>query len=424
MKNVNSRVGRWYLDLTGYQFNVYYRPGPENIDADWLSRNPAKETFGFNCEKSQATTNFITKENVTNHQLKFIRELTSEYDIQILDDETIIQHQQKFGRILKKTKTIDGVIFKLVKGKKLIYITDSLVPELLEKFHNTFGHVGTKQMNLLISRNYYIENASKIIKEFVDRCATCAKNKTRFGKSLGQLSRIGPATKPLEIVSIDTVGGFSNFGSKNRKYLHIAVDSFSRYVWTLCSNTQEEKDFEKLINIVQTQTNSKVELVVADLYSAINSKGFKKFLKDNNSEYLFTTPDAAQSNGLVERVNQTLVNRIRCNYNERKDRKKTWTTCVKEEIPKYNSTPHTVTGYPPEYLLHGILKETAFIENPIESIEIARKIAYEKSERNHLANSLRYNKKKKPTEFEVGDFVYIKNKNKISRRKLEEFRSI
>lgn len=60
------------------------------------------------------------------------------------------------------------------------------------------------------------------------------------------------------------------------------------------------------------------------------------------------------------------------------------------------------------------------MENPVPELDEARKLAAERTESSHLQNCYRYNKRRNPIEFQVGDLVYIKNKNKIARRKLEE----
>lgn len=129
------------------------------------------------------------------------------------------------------------------------------------------------------------------------------------------MSHLGPATKPFEIVSIDTIGGFG--GSRSTKtYLHLLVDHFTRYAYILTSKTQNSSDFKKLVQKV-TKDN-KIGMILSDQYPGINSRDFKNFLHEENIPIIFTAVNAPFSNGLNERLNQTLVNKIRCQVNEKK----------------------------------------------------------------------------------------------------------
>ncbi|GBP16499.1 hypothetical protein EVAR_10070_1 [Eumeta japonica] len=92
------------------------------------------------------------------------------------------------------------------------------------------------------------------------------KNKHSF------IKENGPAEKPFQIMSIDTVGGFGG----NRS-----------------SKDQVIKDNE-------------VEILLSDQYPALNSKEFKKYLKDHSVNLIFTAVDSPFSNGINERLNQTL----------------------------------------------------------------------------------------------------------------------
>jgi hypothetical protein len=40
MKDRNSRVTRWYLELQPFRFCVRHKAGKENVTADYLSRLP------------------------------------------------------------------------------------------------------------------------------------------------------------------------------------------------------------------------------------------------------------------------------------------------------------------------------------------------------------------------------------------------
>lgn len=60
-------------------------------------------------------------------------------------------------------------------------------------------------------------------------------------------------------------------------------------------------------------------MLLTDQYSGINSREFKELLKKENIQMVFTAVDAPFSNGLNERLNQTLVNKIRCKIEEKKN---------------------------------------------------------------------------------------------------------
>lgn len=236
------------------------------------------------------------------------------------------------------------------------------------------------------------------------------------------MSQLGPATYPYEIVSIDTIGGFG--GSRStKKYLHLLVDHFTRYAHILTSKTQNANDFIRLIQSIIA--DNKIDMILSDQYPGINSKEFKDFLNRENIILTFTASNTPYSNGLNERLNQTLVNKIRCRTNEK--RKKTaWTTIAHECVERYNKTEHTVTGYSPQYLLEGT--NTAIIPEELKQkknhgdLLRDRKIALENTRKSHEYNKKVFDKNRKYHEFNVGDLVYVENSHRLNRKKLDELK--
>lgn len=72
-------------------------------------------------------------------------------------------------------------------------------------------------------------------------------------------------------------------------------------------------------------------MALTDQYPEINSKEFKDFLEEKEIPLIFTAVNSPFSNGLNERLNQTLVNKIRCTINEKKV---AWTTIAQESTKK------------------------------------------------------------------------------------------
>lgn len=165
--------------------------------------------------------------------------------------------------------------------------------------------------------------------------------------------------------------------------------------------------------------------MLSDQYPGINSKEFKDFLGEKNIPIIFTAVNAPFSNGLNERLNQTLVNKIRCKINENDKRKLAWSTIAHACIKKYNETEHTVTGFSPEYLLHGInssLLPEELRQNEHNNLNQDREVALKNSIRYHTYNKQLFDKHRENYKFEVGQQVYVENGNRLNRKKLDELR--
>jgi hypothetical protein len=68
--------------------------------------------------------------------------------------------------------------------------------------------------------------------------------------------------------------------NSSKQYIHLAIDHFTRYIWTISSKTQTSKDF------------------------SIKSKEFINFLSKQDVKVMFATTNCPQSN-------QTIVTSLR-----------------------------------------------------------------------------------------------------------------
>lgn len=401
--NIKARTDEELGDLTyylsQYNFRIKYNPGQTNQEADCLSRNPVLEP----CENSE---DFLKVVNLMN--LEIIKR----------DQHTNLDLQNRKLKYLLENE----IYYKQNRKRKKIILSEELSRTLIKEVHKTYCHIGRTQMINKITPFYTAKNIIENIKKFCDECDTCIKNKSRRKPKFGLMSHLGPATRPFEIVSIDTIGGFGGSRSTKR-YLHLLVDHFTRYAHVLTSRNQSASDFIKLIRNV-TQSHN-IDMILTDQYPGINSKEFKDFLQQNNITIVFTAVDTPFSNGLNERLNQTLVNRIRCKVNEG-DKKTAWTTIAHECVAKYNETEHTVTKFTPKYLLEGENVDILPLELKSictkENLKRDRQLAFENSMKSHNYNKRIYDKHKEEREFKVGDRVYVENGNRLNRKKMDELR--
>ncbi|XP_039306053.1 uncharacterized protein LOC120357968 [Solenopsis invicta] len=218
-----------------------------------------------------------------------------------------------------------------------------------------------------LSRNPVLEptrNLTENIKKICKTCEVCIKNKSRGQEKYGRMSQLGPATRPFEIMSMDTIGGFGGLRS-TKKYLHLLVDHFTRYAFIATSKTQNATDFIKLVkNVLETD---KIETILTDQYPGINSREFKEYLEENDVRLIFTA-----------------------------------------------------------YLLDGtdtsILPEELRREKHQEDWMKDKELALERTIKSHDYKKKLFDKNRKHHEFNTGDMVYIENGNRLNRKKLDDLR--
>ncbi len=248
----------------------------------------------------------------------------------------------------------------MCKENNKILISDEFAQNLIKKTHLKFGHIRIKQIQLTLFPYFYNKNFPLLIKEFCNKCSVCIRNKSRVPSKFEYLSHLGPATKPFEYMSIDTIGGFAGNNS-TKQYCHLLVDHFTRFAYAVTSKTQKAEDFTKLLKLVYNQGH-KIENLLADQYTDINSIIFNTFLNQNGTNLLFTVVDCLFSNGLNERLNQILLNRLRCKVNESSENKKRPRSVLLQDcFSEYNNIIHSATRFSPIYLMTG--QQSKIIKN-------------------------------------------------------------
>ena len=146
--------------------------------------------------------------------------------------------------------------------------------------------------------------------------------------------------------------------------------------------------------------------------NAITRKTFRAFLHKNDIAIVFTSANHPASSGIVKRVNQTLVQKLKCKRLEK--RKFSWTTHL-QVIEEYNKTIHSSTVNPPAFLLFGTDPDNLYTE----TIEETREKVFVQSQAKHQQNAYSYDKHRSDPDIKIGDKMYVQAKHKTNRQTLE-----
>lgn len=405
LKEPNSRLTRWKLKLSEYDFTVIYRKGSSNTNADALSRiqinNEETSSMVANAsDRPPSRSNSATISAHTSQENPIL-------EIPIVDVPLNKFHRQihitVVGDIKKRptaskpfethTRTsvqvsnsnletdIINVIKEYVspKVKTALLINPPLamydiIPIIQKKFKSSSmnlvlakrevenvkdylrqqeiikhyhdgknNHRGINECYLALSHRYYWPKMKDEITKFINNCTVCGQAKYDRHPINQQFKVVPPASKPFETVHIDLLT------IQTEKYLTI-VDVFSKY-----AQAYHIRD-GTAVSIVQALlkfcTHHGLPLtIVSDNGTEFTNQLFSEFISMHKITHHKTLPHAPNDNGIVERFHSTLLEHLRILKLTHKG--EDVVNLVPYGILAYNSTIHSFTKCRPIDIITG-----------------------------------------------------------------------
>lgn len=201
----------WVAKLMGFEFEIVYKEGKENIAADALSRVEGAELLALVLNSVDADLLQQIKDSWSNdpHVAKIISEL--EIDM--------ASH--------KKFSWKDGVLRR--KGKLVVGNSAAVKKIILNWLHDssTGGHAGRDKASARIRSLFYWKGMTRDIQLYVRNCTTCQRFKHEQSASPGLLQPLPIPGRIWEDISMDFVEGLPK--SNGKQVILVIVDRLSKY---------------------------------------------------------------------------------------------------------------------------------------------------------------------------------------------------
>ena len=339
IKIPDGRLGKLLLKLQDLDYEINYRPGRLNGNADALSR--------LTCNSIQILSDY----NWTVEQSKDSKLLELKSHLLKLPHQVINPQYNKyianFGKFIYDS---DEILKCITDHKKLIVVPNHLLQSLCEHFHSNIlsGHLGIGKTIRKVRESFFWYGMDRYIKSFVKSCDTCQRfkslNKTPHANL--QLLKSGGT---FQIFNIDVAGPLVTTRRGNR-YILVAVDHFSKWVEALAvpnftAETTANFVFNKIIckfGIPQT--------IITDQGINFESQLVQALCKLLGVKKIRSTPYHPQTNGQVERFNRTLKQMIACYTN---DNHTDWDQFINPLCYAINTTVSETTGLSPFQIIFG-----------------------------------------------------------------------
>lgn len=339
-QHISPRLLRWSLMMGAYQYEIKYREGINNQNADALSRLPlvSDKSVPPNYNVLYCTEGeqqfLVTAKEIAQATMKdpilskVMWHIQRKYNGLLADSDDFKPYATRVNEL-----SVDGQC--LLWGSRVI-IPKKLRARMLAMLHEI--HQGMTAMKA-IARSYFwwpgLDHDIEILSKGCEKCCQHSKS-----PPVAEPKSWPETQKPWSRLHLDYAGPFlgANF--------LIVVDSHSKWVEVKITNTiTSNKTIEILRDIFST--HGIPDTVVTDNGRNFVSEEFEEYLKGNGIYHVRTAPYHPSSNGQAERFVQTVKNLL----------KKVKTTNLKKELAnillRLRTTPNSTNNMTPSEILMG-----------------------------------------------------------------------
>ena len=285
---------RWLPKLLGYNFNIEYKPGKENMAADALSR----------CFLMQLTTSSCTLQTLI-QQLQQ-KDKNCRDIIQAINSHTITDSNYTWRQ---------NLLWK--QGRIVVPDDHQLRQQLLHEYHATpvGGHAGSLRTYIRLAQQFYWKGMRKDTAQFVKTCIVCQQAKSANTHPGGLLQPLPIPQQIWEDISMDFIVGLPL--SKGLSVIFVVIDRLSKFghFMPLKADFTSSKVAEVFIqNVVKLHGVPKT--IVSDRDKTFLSQFWRQLFQAMGTTLSMSSAYHPQTDGQTEALNKCLELYLRCFVSE------------------------------------------------------------------------------------------------------------
>lgn len=388
IKEPNSKLVRWRLKLSEFDYEIRYKKGTKNGNADALSRirpetaeiNTIEEnTMITECKtpinfyKNQTIIRKITSGSTKIRSLTIFGKIRKIFYFKELDRASVIKllkthfHPTQVNAIIIDDpffnifSTTYSEIFSNDNGLKIVRCTTLLediedelkLTELIKAEHLDKNHRGIQAVYEELKLRIYNPKLKLRTTQFINNCEVCNIEKYDRNPPKIPLQITDTPSKPREIIHIDV------FYSLNKSLFMTSIDKFSKYAMAYRINGRSWTEFKvKLLQMINTL--GKMDKIIVDNELGFKAIPMQQFLTEENIEIHYTSNSNHTSNADIERLHNTINEHLRLLRHDDRNNSETIEEKMIRIIGFYNNTIHSTTGHKPIDFINGKIHEDSY----------------------------------------------------------------
>jgi RNase H-like domain found in reverse transcriptase/Reverse transcriptase (RNA-dependent DNA polymerase)/Integrase zinc binding domain len=372
-KNHNDKLNRWMARLEEFDHEILYKPGKENVVADFLSRleiNALSDAtqhsaLSDSCEliptslrplNSFRNQILIKQADEDSYKLKILFKMYKRHEICLKDPTPgvlcdffrskidnnvenafnapenwvqIIQNILKDEPQLRKKLVFSQIILNDVTGEDAQF-------ELVKNEHER-AHRGIQENNSKLKSVYFWPSMLSTIKNYIKTCKICKTSKYDRNPQPNVVHETPIPERPGQIIHIDIFQIF-------KKNFLTSICKLTKYATVIPINSKSTNDVKSgLIEIILKYR--KPDIIVCDNEPSFRSHVVEILLRNLDINVHFIPPGHSESNGQIERVHSTITEILRCKQKEWDEFDSVQKNLIATDL--YNNSIHSVTKFKP-----------------------------------------------------------------------------
>lgn len=347
--------------------------------------------------------------------------LERELEYRQLNDPRILQISRELELASvdsDKYALIDGLVYRKNGDKLQFVIPDTMISNVIRAHHDDMAHCGLEKTIEGVKKNFWFPSMRKKIIDYLENCLTCLMSNKQGHAKEGKTSLYPLSKVPLEILHVDHFGPLQET-EDNFKHILVIIDSLTRFTWLVPTKSTGSKEVVIALTKIFDTFGRPIQLVT-DRGTAFTSAEFKTFIDNNKIKHRQVAVASPWANGLAERVNRFLKSSLTKLLQSTTE----WKARLGSMQYIINNTYHSGIKATPSKLMLGYeqrshedfplaqftqefvdietdleLERNKIRDNAVEATELIRQ--YNKQYRD--------NKHAKPTKYQEGNYVMIRN---------------
>ena len=397
IRSTKLRISQWLAEISEMDLNTVLRKSSQMKVTDCLSRQFA-EINAVRVSQSE-----IAQYQENDETLKQVRNflVSDRWPNQPSDDIAFFKKRRAqflFGR--------HGELLCHDHDQLKLVIPKCLEQELIKTYHDEVGHPGIQKTTEDLEAKYIWINMQTQIIDFIKTCSNCQRMKPNLRPRKPPLGESETPDQPFQLLAFDLIGPLS-MTERESQYALVGTDLFSKRIDAVPLTSKRSFQIAHEIAKICLKNPNLPKTILTD--HGTEFQEVSTFCTDRGIYHAKSPPYHPSTNGAVERMNQTLKNRL-LDPNNSAD----WDILLPEITHAINSSQNFVTKMTPFEIETGIRGQNIHDQidydgtEPTSNLEQSRQTAKNRISREKLSRTAKYaNETFIP--YNVGELVLTKN---------------